>query len=648
MVTDLSNASAVLVTGAGGFVGRSLCRRLTEAGSRLFEINSENGGVYLLDNLMALTGKGIRHVFHLAGKTFVPESWEHPELYYQVNTVGTQNVLEFCRRTGCSLTFISSYLYGIPDRLPIDENAALRSNSPYAHSKLLAEELCRFYAEHYGVVCVILRPFNIYGPGQGSRMLIPHILQQVLAGGELHVSDLTPRRDYLYVEDFVDALLLTRPVARGVSCFNVGSGTAFSVEEIVALIQELAGTRLPVVSDGKPRPNEIPEVRADIGLLKQTVGWSPQTTFEAGLRLTIEDARRRRRLTPINKGNYTMEPREREERFERIRGEGWSERHRQYRRDWTDLPRMQKIREYPLQVDLELSTVCNLSCPMCFTRTHEYWENVPRRHMDERLFERIIDEIAGHVPAVRLSLRGEATLHPRFLSLIRYAKSHGIPEVSFLTNGSTMTPDFFEFIMLAGADWITFSVDGLGATYEKIRRPMRFERVVDTLRMVQRLKRTHDRTRPAVKVQTLWPAIKQDPQAYYDTFAPLVDLVSFNPLIDYLGKDSDIVYEESFACPQLYQRVLIGADGRALLCSNDEMCRESPGDANRQSIFEIWHGEVLRRIRRRHRRPRGFLDVPVCRTCYLPRRTDDSETAIVNGQVIRIPNYVNRSQEIGS
>ena len=640
--------NCALVTGADGFIGRCLCRRLRGQGCTVLELNSANGGVCVAENFAAFAGQGVGHVFHLAGKTVVSESWQEPARYFEVNTAGTQNVLEFCRQEGAALTFLSSYLYGAPERLPVDETAPVRRSSPYANSKFLAEELCRFYAAEYGLPCTVLRPFNIFGPGQGSHMLIPHVLDQVLKGGEIQVMDLSPRRDHLYVEDLVDVVLLTQRQEPGLALFNVGSGKSISVADLVALAQRVAGTSLPVRSSAQERRNEIPDARADIGLLERTFGWRPKTSLEDGLRSTLEEERRRRQLTPINKGNYSMETPEREARFEDIRGEGWTGEYRRYRQDWTELPRQQKVREYPLQVDLELSSACNIACPMCFTRTEAFQKSVTRCSMDDALFERVIDEIAGKVPALRLSLRGESTLHPRFVEHLRYAKSRGIPEVSFLTNASTMTPEFFEAVMLAGANWITFSIDGLGSVYEGIRKPLKFEQTLEKLRAIHQIKKAHGRRQPVVKVQTLWPAIRQNPEAYYDTFAPIADLIAFNPLIDYLGKDEDIALEEEFICPQLYQRLLVGADGKALLCSNDEMCSCSPGDANSQSIHELWHGEALAAVRRAHLRPGGFKDISVCRHCYLPRRTDDSETATVHGRCFHIQNYVNRSQEIGA
>ena len=168
---------------------------------------------------------------------------------------------------------------------------------------------------------------------------------------------------------------------------------------------------------------------------------------------------------PINKGNYSMDTEEREELFEQYRGEGWEQDYNEYRHNWLSFPQNQEISDYPLLVDIELSSVCNLKCPMCYTITDEFKKHVNVTKMDWELFQKIIDEIKGNVPAIRLSLRGEATLHPKFIEAIQYAKAHGVKEVSMLTNGSKLTEPFFIQMAEAGIDWITISIDGTGDTY---------------------------------------------------------------------------------------------------------------------------------------------------------------------------------------
>lgn len=354
------------------------------------------------------------------------------------------------------------------------------------------------------------------------------------------------------------------------------------------------------------------------------------------------------KVIPINKGNYSMDTPEREELFERYRAEGWEEEYREYRKNWVAFAKNKTISEYPLLVDAELASICNLKCPMCYTITDEFKEKVNVKLMDFKLFKKIINEITGKVPALRLSLRGEPTLHPKFVECIKYAKDNGIKEVSFLTNGSKLTSDFFGKVMEAGADWITISVDGMDDVYEGIRRPLKFRETLQKIIAIKETKRSHQSNKPVIKIQSVWPAIRENPEQYYNTFAPLADLIAFNPLIDYLGKDSEIVYDEDFSCPQHYQRLVIGADGLVMMCSNDEENLVAVGDANTESVHDLWHGERLGSIRELHKRKGGFRKLVPCRKCYLPRLTEDTEKAVVNGREFIVKNYVNRRQEIGT
>lgn len=352
------------------------------------------------------------------------------------------------------------------------------------------------------------------------------------------------------------------------------------------------------------------------------------------------------RYVPINKGNYSMDTPEREARFEECRGAGWEQEYAEYRSNWSRLATEQIVSDYPLLVDIELSSLCNLKCPMCYTITDKFKEQVNATRMEWDLYTRIIDEIGGKVPAIRLSLRGEATLHRKFVEAVRYAKEHGIKEVSMLTHGGKLTPDYFRQIAEAGIDWITISADGIGATYEEIRKPLKFADLLEKLKAIKAMKAANGWPRPVIKVQGIWPAIKENPQAYYDTFEPITDLVAFNPLIDYLGNDSHIEYLENFSCPQQYQRLVIGADGRVMKCSNDEENREVIGDLKRETVHQIWHGEKMQQVRELHKRPRGFMESAVCRRCYLPRLTQDEE-ATVGPRTFIVRNYVHRLQLVG-
>ena len=353
-----------------------------------------------------------------------------------------------------------------------------------------------------------------------------------------------------------------------------------------------------------------------------------------------------KRYVPINKGNYSMDTNEREDLFDGYRGEGWAKEYSEYRQNWSDLPKTQTVSDYPQLVDIELSSICNLHCPMCYTITEQFKVQVNTTRMDWDLYCKIIDEIGGKVPAIRLSLRGEALLHKRFIDCIRYAKDNGIKEVSTLTHGGKLTLPFFEQIVDAGIDWITISVDGVGETYERIRKPIKFSELLGKIKAMKKFKQERGLHRPVIKVQGIWPAIRDNAQEYYDTFAPYVDLVAFNPLIDYLSNDTHIEYLENFTCPQQYQRLVIGADGLVMKCSNDEENREVIGDINKQTVRQIWHGEKMNAVRELQKRDRGFMDSAVCRKCYLPRKTEN-EVAEVSGRTFNVKNYVFRIQVVG-
>ena len=279
--------ASVLVTGAAGFIGRALCRVLRSSGHELVELSHRDGDIADPGTLSRIGP--VQHVFHLAGRTFVPDSWKDPLEFNRVNVLGTANVLEFCREHGARLTFVSAYLYGLPDRLPVSEACIPRPNNPYALSKYLAEQVCAFYADYREIDLTVIRPFNIFGPGQKAHFLIAQIIGQVRERQTIRVKDLTPRRDYIYMADLVDALAKTIDGPRGYNVFNIGSGSSLSVQELIAVIQSVAGTSLPVVSDGEIRINEIDDVYADIGKARALLEWEPNLTFRQGVEKMMID-----------------------------------------------------------------------------------------------------------------------------------------------------------------------------------------------------------------------------------------------------------------------------------------------------------------------------------------------------------------------
>lgn len=277
----------ILVTGAGGFIGQRLVHILKDAGHLVHGLDSTDGDIADPATVERFNEVAVDFVFHLAGRTYVPDAWREPGDFQRVNVAGAVNVLELCRRKEISLTYVSAYLYGIPSSLPVKETDRIDPNNPYALSKFLGESLCGFYAEHFGVPITIIRPFNIYGPGQKGHFLIPEIITQIKAGLPIRLKDLAPRRDYLYLDDLIDALVRTLNPKRGCHVYNIGCGSSLSVAEIVEIIQSAAGTSLPVVSEKTPRHNEIADVCADISKAALELHWHPQHSFKEGIKKMI-------------------------------------------------------------------------------------------------------------------------------------------------------------------------------------------------------------------------------------------------------------------------------------------------------------------------------------------------------------------------
>ncbi len=270
----------VIVTGASGFIGRALCQRLRADGFSLLALGRDDGDVAHAQTWDALPAAKV--VIHAAGRSYVPDSWKDGAAFLRSNVLGTENALAYCRRHSSRMVYVSAYIYGIPETLPIAESHPVKPNNPYALSKHLAEQLCGFAGTYQQLPVTVLRLFNVFGPGQRDEFLIPAIVAQVKAGKDVRVLDLKPRRDYVYLADVVDAIMRAATLADGFRILNIGSGTSQSVQEVIDHIQAAAGTTLPVISSNQERPQEIPDVRADITQARRVLGWEPRWSFRQG------------------------------------------------------------------------------------------------------------------------------------------------------------------------------------------------------------------------------------------------------------------------------------------------------------------------------------------------------------------------------
>ena len=300
---DLNGAS-VLVTGATGFVGPYLVQALIEKGVRVKILSLSEGEVpsnLRVDDLEIVTGditrpetidgvtKSVDLVFHLAAISNVDYAVKNPVKTYDVNVRGTLNLLEEVRKNPVQkfVYISSSHVYGVPQYIPIDEKHPLAPREPYSASKAAAENIVTAYSSAYGVNTAIVRPFNIYGPGQDGGFLIPSIIKQASCSDVIEVGNLEPTRDFTYITDVVAAFLIIAESGSGV--YNIGSGIEVKVGDIIRKIVDIVNPDIEirsVVDRQRSGGVEIPRMCADVSRLKG-VGWEPKVGLYEGLKTMI-------------------------------------------------------------------------------------------------------------------------------------------------------------------------------------------------------------------------------------------------------------------------------------------------------------------------------------------------------------------------
>lgn len=275
----------ILITGASGFIGRHLKDALVSKGHTVISASRSSGtDITVWEDVSKLGPTDM--VYHLAALT----KGATPLEIYTLNWLGTLHVLEYARlRKVRGVIFASSYVYGRPQYLPVDEAHPILGEGGYARSKILAEGLCQAYGSESGLSIVALRLFNVYGPRQlGPEMLIPTILSQVVRGGEVILRDPTPRRDFVYVDDVVGAFVAaSQDVTPGFRSYNVAAGSSISVAELVREIQDAWGFPFAVRYTRERRVNEINDSWGNNCLISHDLGWQPKVSLQDGIRRTV-------------------------------------------------------------------------------------------------------------------------------------------------------------------------------------------------------------------------------------------------------------------------------------------------------------------------------------------------------------------------
>lgn len=305
----------ILVTGAGGFIGSHVVESLLLRGEKVRALFHYNGAGRRghLDNLRARRPKnleihagdvtdvfqmhklieGCSHVLHLAALIGIPYSYEAAAAYVATNIYGTLNILEACRRHGVQRVIITSTseVYGTAQRIPMDETHPLNAQSPYAATKIAADQLALSYHRSHGLPVVLLRPFNTYGPRQSARAVLPTILAQILAGQSIvRVGNLAPQRDLTFVTDTAKAFIaaLQQPGLDG-QTIHFGQGVAVSVRDLVQRSLVVLNRRARVVSiqaRNRPPNSEVGLLLCDASRARTNLGWNPEVSLETGIQRT--------------------------------------------------------------------------------------------------------------------------------------------------------------------------------------------------------------------------------------------------------------------------------------------------------------------------------------------------------------------------
>ena len=310
----------ILVTGADGFIGSHVVETLVKSGHevRAFVLyNSFNSWGWLddsdksvresidvfagdirdphgVDN--AVSGQEV--ILNLAALIAIPYSYHSPDTYIDTNIKGTLNILQAARRHGVSrvIQTSTSEVYGTAQYIPIDEKHPLHPQSPYAASKVGADQLALSFHASFKTPVGVLRPFNTYGPRQSARAVIPTIISQLATGREVKLGSLSPTRDFSFVQDtangFLAAAMSDAIVGQTV---NLGSGFEISIQETAETIAKLMNVELKLANDEqrvRPESSEVERLHASIQKAKEVLGWQPQLKglegFKAGLKQTID------------------------------------------------------------------------------------------------------------------------------------------------------------------------------------------------------------------------------------------------------------------------------------------------------------------------------------------------------------------------
>tara|TARA_X000000950_G_C13907310_1_gene657478 strand:- start:1926 stop:2921 length:996 start_codon:yes stop_codon:yes gene_type:complete len=301
----------ILVTGADGFIGSHLVEALVKKNYKvkaLVYYNSFNsfGWIDKIDskiknkievisgdirdiNIIKSSLKNCQCVINLAALIGIPYSYFSPKSYYDTNVEGTLNILQAAKdlKVKKIIHTSTSEVYGTPEYLPIDETHRINAQSPYAASKVSADQLALSFYQSFSTPVSIIRPFNTFGPRQSARAIIPTIILQILSGKKkLKLGNLYSTRDLSFIDDTVDGFIAMIKKNTFGETINLGTGYDVSIKKLVTLIAKAMSVKVEILIDEKrvrPKSSEVNRLRSNNKKAKKILNWKPKYLNEVGL-----------------------------------------------------------------------------------------------------------------------------------------------------------------------------------------------------------------------------------------------------------------------------------------------------------------------------------------------------------------------------
>lgn len=319
--------------------------------------------------------------------------------------------------------------------------------------------------------------------------------------------------------------------------------------------------------------------------------------------------------------DYKIRPKQSYHEF--IIREDWkylrNNKYHEYRRLWSELPEKQIVSDFPVHLDIEITTLCNLQCPMC-PRTKMIQENQFLNYGTMKFddFKYIIDQGAENgLYSIKLNYLGEPLVHPDIVKLVRYAKNKGIVDIMFNTNGVLLTEEMSANLLEAGLDNLFLSFDSpYPKQYEQIRVGAKFEKVIKNIQYFSELKKKkyrHVQERISMVMMTDDSKTRED---FFCLFKDIADAVGFCERRDPHDKGKKPIVH-GFICSQLFQRMFLRLNGDVIVCCGDDKNGYTVGNWKNQCLRDIWHGECYGSIRKVHKEGH-YYSIPICRICSMP------------------------------